>query len=132
MNEENKNPTTALDAICAPCHLTMAEVALLERIESKLVFGDISDTANNIVSVFALRGEKKPSEILKMLRDKTLEDNAYDWAATLDPKAFSEKQAEILDGIAEFWKMLPRPEEEKNEDGTVKKSPASETASSPS
>lgn len=140
MNEEPvKNPKKALDAICDPAPLTMAKVALLERIKSPLMFGVTDDSLQNIVALYAISDAVPASEILKASNDGSLEAKALDWANGFDSKEFMEKLAAGLDAITAFWKMLPRPESDGNPDGDTskvdgpsKKGNASETASSPS
>ena len=138
-DEQPKNPQAALDAISNPAPLTMAKVALLERIKSPLLFGETNDTVNNIVALYVVSGVVKPGEIIKAFAADELTNNALEWVDTLDPKVFTEKLAAALDSIAAFWKMLPRPESDGNADGDPskvdgpsKKGSASETASSPS
>ena len=138
MSEAPKNPQAALDAISNPAPLTMAKVALLEKIKSPLMFGNTEDTVNNIVAVYVISDVVKPSEIMKAFADGSLEAKALDWANGFSSDVFLEKLVSSLDAITAFWKMLPRPESDGNEDGDpskidgpTKKGNASETDSSP-
>lgn len=138
MSEAPKNPQAALDAISNPAPLTMAKVALLEKIKSPLLFGKTEDSVNNIVAVYVISDVVKPSEIMKAFADGSLEEKALDWANGFPSDVFLEKLVSSLNGITAFWKMLPRPESDGAEegdpskvDGPSKKGNASETDSSP-
>lgn len=124
-----QNPKAALDAICVPSELTISKIALLERIQSPVIFGNTDDTVKNIVALYAIT--QSPAEVLKHLAAEDVEAAALAWADGITPSSFALMLAKMLDAISAFWKMLPRPEEETADgDGTSKKGDASETASS--
>ena len=133
MNEgAPKNPKASLDAIADAKPITLGELALLERIKSPVLHGNTKDTVKNITAMFALKGGASRSEILKLAESGELEGRALEWGDSVDPKKFMADLAGLLDSVAAFWLMLPRPEEKLNEDGTPKKESASGTASTQS
>ena len=127
-----KNPKASLDAIANAKPITLGELALLERIKSPILHGDTKDTVKNITAMFVLKGGVSRTDALKLVESGELEGRALEWGDKVDPKQFMADLAGVLDSVAAFWQMLPRPEQKLNEDGTPKKDSASGTASTQS
>lgn len=106
----NENPKKVVDAVLAPSPLTMAQVVLLEKIESPLLFGDMKDTSKNLETIYLL--ELPVTEAAKKIKDGSYDLDAIAWAETLKVDEYRAKLEKWLGGIEAFWAMLPRPEED--------------------
>ncbi len=122
-------PKASLDAIADPAPLTIAQLAILERVKSPVTLGGIDSVDDCLLALWLLSmpvreagrltGEKSVAE---------LRDGAVAWAdeTGLDGAAYHAALTRLLRSCAAFWRMLPRPEaKDAKKNGT-------ETAGSPS
>ena len=122
-------PKASLDAIADPAPLTIAQLAILERVKSPVAMGGIDSVDDCLLALWLLSlpvreagrltGEKSVAE---------LRDEAVGWAdeTGLDGAAYHAALTRLLRSCAAFWRMLPRPEaKDAKKNGT-------ETAGSPS
>ena len=99
------NPKPILDAILAPPSLTVAQIALLERMESPLLRLDVGNHVENIKAAYALN--LPIGDALRKFSDEDFEVNAIVWADELGWDAYMGKLAEAVSGIVGFWHMMP-------------------------
>ena len=99
------NPKPILDAILAPPSLTVAQIALLERMESPLLRLDVGNHVENIKAAYALN--LPIGDALRTFSDDDFEVNAIVWADKLGWDAYMEKLAEAVSGVVGFWHMMP-------------------------
>ena len=106
----NENPQKVVDAVLNPSPLTMAQVVLLEKIKSPLLFGDASDTSKNLEAIYLL--ELSTAEAAKKVKEGSYDLDAVVWAETLKVDEYRAKIEKWLGGIEAFWAMLPRPDQD--------------------
>lgn len=115
-----ENPKAVLDAVVRKRGLTIAQLAILERLDSPLFVGDVSNLTRTLVSVWAV------SEPVDVVIDRLAEaeDYAVKWAHEMGVTEYQERLCEVLEGIREFWEMLPRPEKKKGRGSVTDGSPS--------
>lgn len=99
------NPKPILDAILAPPPLTVAQIALLERMESPLLRLDVGNHVENIKAAYALN--LPIWDALRKFSDEDFEVDAIVWADELGWDAYMGKLAEAVSGVVGFWHMMP-------------------------
>lgn len=114
---DKSNPIASVDALINAKPLTIAQVALLSRIDSPILFG-IADDINKCITALYLLSIPM-SEAVKHL--KTAEDDALVWSHEKygSFKDYSRDMCSLLDSITEFWKMMPSADPKKKQFDTA-------------
>lgn len=115
------NPKAALDALLEPSPLTLGQIALLDRIESPLLHGDVASIAETARGLWLL--SLPIAEACKRWRES--EAAAILWLDGLKPAEYRRRLGAALDGIGAFYALLPKAEDSAKKNGTA-------TATSPS
>lgn len=107
-------PVASLNAILDPKPLTIAQIALLERVNSPVVSGRIDNVNDCLLALYLLSMPIR--EAGKLTRENSadvLKDMAVEWSDEniVDGRTYNDRLSELLVACTEFWRMLPRPEE---------------------
>lgn len=105
----NGNTPETIDAILKPSPLTLGKVALLEKIDSPLLRSDITSMAENLKAIYCVK--KPTAEVVKDLSRLTEVSLAY--GDEIGFEGYKKELAEVIDSLAAFYEMLPRPDSEK-------------------
>lgn len=109
MAVEAKDAQNGLDALINPMKISVARLALLEKIKSPLFFGKVDTflaTSKSLWVMFA-----PIDEIVKVIDSEDATNAAcLKWAEGIDFEEYSKKLREALAGIVKFWEMMPKPE----------------------
>lgn len=101
-----ENPVESIDALLAPSPLTLGQIALLERIDSPLLRGDVSSISKCAEALWLL---SLPLEEAAS-RWKEVPVQGVLWLDATPLQAYRKRLAEVLDGITAFYRMLPAQE----------------------
>ena len=102
------NPEKALEALVEPSPLTLGQIALLERIDSPLLRGDVSSIHECARGLWLL--SLPPQEAATRWRES--EQEAIAWLDAVGVQGYRNAVTRVLDGITAFFDMLPRPDGE--------------------
>ena len=105
-------PKKVSDAILAPSPLTMAQVVMLERLENKVLYGDIGNTMDNLKAMYMLSLPLKDA-VAKLKEGKEeIEASAILWAEGLNADEYRSRLTDVANAVDAFWAMIPRPDED--------------------
>lgn len=125
------NPEAALAALTDPRPLTMARIALLMRIKSPVLFGQVGDTEECIKALWA--AEAPFAEVVAHVGDAGAQSLKWAEAQGMCLKEYRTKLTGLLESLTAMWQMLPKGEPgEDGEDGKKKANGTAETDGSPS
>lgn len=102
-------PEAVVDAIARPNPLTLGKLAVLEKIQSPLLRGDVSKLTENLKAIWVY--DKPIEEVAKHFGDA--DEQALIYAESISPEQYEEKVCAIIEGIGRFFGMLPPPDESK-------------------
>ena len=102
-----ENPVESIDALIAPAPLTLGRIALLERINSPLLRGDVSDMAACAEGLWLL--SLPVEEAAKRWPEASVQGIC--WLDATPLQEYRKRLSEALDGITAFYRMLPPAEE---------------------
>ena len=109
------NPDEVIDALTSPKPLTLGKLALLERISSPLLVGNYSRLEDNLRAVWIYR--TPTSEAAKNI--KRIDELSAQMGDDISLDDYHSALLELLGGITEFFKMLPRPDEDSKKKPTT-------------
>ena len=99
------NPKAALAALTSPAKLTLGKVALLCRLDSPILAGQIDDMPKCLTAIFVVENDFADS----VANFSRIEDMALIAYGGISPLEYRHKLAHTLDEVAAFFEMLPRP-----------------------
>ena len=99
------NPEAALRALATPAPLTLGKMALLCRLDSPLLAGDISDMGETLAAIYVVENPVRET----VARFDTLHAEAICFYDGLSVDEYRRKAGAALDAVAAFLEMLPRP-----------------------
>ena len=99
------NPKAALDALTTPSPLTLGKMALLCRLNSPLLSGDISDMGETLAAIYVVENPVRET----VAHFDTLHAEAICFYDGLSVEEYRRKAGAALDAVAAFLEMLPRP-----------------------
>ena len=99
------NPQASLDALTPPHPLTLGKIAVLCRLDSPLLVGNVDDLCECLAALYVI--EMPLNECV--VNFKTLKDDAIVWGDSLTPTEYRMRLAAALDAVAAFFEMIPRP-----------------------
>ena len=116
MSEDNDivpEPKASLDALVDPAPLTIAQIAVLERVKSPVPTGNIDSVNDCLVALYLMSMPvREAGRMARTLPVDEIEGKALDWADSEDMSGaeYNERLSALLGACTSFWKMLPRPE----------------------
>ena len=117
------NPTLAIDAILAEGEegfvkrMTLARIALLEKINSPILEGKLPDRMQLMELLYVMT---QPAETLKKLRGdaEQIKEQAFEWGDQLeDLSKVHEWMLEIFKDLADTSKIAPKGKDKKKKKG---------------
>ena len=104
----NRNPDKAVAAITNPAPLTLAQLALFEKIDAPVLYADVSSLRDNLIAVWIYKHPVR--EVAKNFDRR--EELALEWSD-------GQYLTELLQACTAFYEMMPRKESagEIDEDG---------------
>jgi hypothetical protein len=103
MNE----PKAAIEAVLSPAPLTIGKFALLVKHKCPILDGNLEDIESNILALYIF--SRPIGEVIDVAEN--LSRLSLEWAESLSPLDYRKKISELLDALAAFYEMLPRPED---------------------
>lgn len=119
------NPKAALAALTSPAKLTLGKVALLCRLDSPVLAGRIDDLPKCLAAIFVVENDFADS----VANFSRIEDLALIVYGGLSPLEYREKLAHVLDEVAAFFEMLPRPAPDAKKNSGTDGAPSSPSGS---
>lgn len=119
------NPSKALEALTSTSRLTLGKIALLCRLESPILAGNVESLPDTLTAVYVI--EQPLAESLVRLR--TIEEEAIAFYDGLSAEEYRRKVAGALDAVASFFEMLPRPSPSSKKNSATDGSPNSRSGS---
>lgn len=104
-------PAASINAIVNPAPLTIAQMAILEKIHSPIVFGNIDDLGECLKALWLMSLPVR--EAGKWVDDdhiSRVDQKAIEWASEMNGDEYCSSLSSLLKACTAFWKMLPRPE----------------------
>lgn len=101
------NPVESIDALITPAPLSLGRIALLERINSPLLRGEVADMAACAEGLWLL--SLPVEEAAKRWPDAAVQGIC--WLDATPLQEYRKRLSEALDGITAFYRMLPPAEE---------------------
>lgn len=101
-----ENPVESIDALLSPSPLTLGQIALLERIDSPLLRGDVSSISKCAEALWLLSLPR--DEAASRWQEAPVQGVL--WLDATPLQAYRKRLAEVLDGITAFYRMLPAQE----------------------
>ena len=101
-----ENPVESIDALIDPSPLTLGQIALLERIDSPLLRGDVGSMSRCAEAMWLLSLPRE--EAARRWKEAPVQGILWPDAPTL--QEYRKRLAEVLDGITAFYRMLPAQE----------------------
>lgn len=102
----NANPRAALDALTSSSPLTLGKVAVLCRMDSPVLGGDVTDVAATLAALYVY---ERPLAETAGAAPSAIERAALLAYDGLDVAEYRERAGRMLDAAAAFLEMLPRP-----------------------
>ena len=109
------NPEEVIDALTNPKPLTLGKLALLERISSPLLVGNYERLEDNLKAVWIYR--TPTSEAAKEIG--RIDELAMKMGDEITLDDYQNALLELLGGITDFYRMLPRPDEDSKKKATT-------------
>ena len=111
----NRNPDKAVAAITNPAPLTLAQLALFEKIDAPVLYADVSSLRDNLIAVWIYKHPVR--EVAKNFERR--EELALEWSEKLSGDEYGQYLTELLQACTAFYEMMPRKESagEIDEDG---------------
>lgn len=103
------NPAEILKTATDPKPLTLGKVALFEMIDAPVLRGDIDSLEDNLKAIWCYK--TPTAEAAKNI--SRINELALEMGDSISHEDYQSAILEIIEGVTEFFKMLPRPEEEK-------------------
>lgn len=100
------NADQALEAMVNPSPITIGQLALLDRCNCPLVLGEWADLDRTLLALWLL--SMPVADAVAAYRDDP--DGYIVWGGGLSPADYRARLKSALDGITEFYRMLPRAE----------------------
>ena len=112
-DHDKTNPTAGVDALVDPSPLTIAQVAVLSRANSPVLFGRVENLDRALEALYLT--SIPAAEAVRRIKAGTAQDDAVAWAEAelREPGAYADRMVALLDAIAAFWKMLPNGDPQK-------------------
>lgn len=109
------NPEKAVAAITNPAPLTLAQLALFEKIDAPVLYADVSSLRDNLIAVWIYKHPVR--EVAKNFERR--EELALEWSEKLSGDEYGQYLTELLQACTAFYEMMPRKESsgEIDEDG---------------
>lgn len=102
----NSNPEKAIQAITNPAPLTLAQLALFEKIDAPVLRADLSSLRDNLIAVWIY---KKPLREVSRNFDRR-EECALEMADKMSGEEYGEALTELVRACTAFYEMMPRKE----------------------
>lgn len=109
----NANPEKAVQAIANPAPLTLAQIALFEKIDAPILRADISSLRDNLIAVWIY---KTPLKEVARNFDRR-EEKALCMGEAMSGEEYGDALAELVRACTAFYEMMPRKETGETEDG---------------
>ena len=106
----NTIPEKAADAITRPAPLTLAQLAIYERIDAPILYADITSLRDNLIAVWIYKAPLK--EVARNIERR--EECALEFAENLSGEEYGAALTELLQACTAFYEMLPRAESGEN------------------
>lgn len=100
----NANPEAALDALMNPAPLTLAQIALLEKVKSPVLVADITSLYDNAVAVWIYRN--KAAYVAHNLERR--EELAMEMVEAMTQDEYGDELTRLVRAVTAFYEMLPR------------------------
>lgn len=113
------NPEAALAALTDPKPLTMARIALLMRVKSPVLFGQVGDTEECIKALWAV--EAPFAEVVSHIGDAGPQSLKWAEAKEMGLKEYRAGLTNLLKSLTAMWQMLPKGESGGDGDDDKKK-----------
>lgn len=128
------NPEKAVQAITNPAPLTLAQLALFEKIDAPILYADITSLRDNLIAVWIYK-----TPITEVARNfERREELALVMSEKMSGEEYGEALTELIRAVTAFYEMMPRKESgeedapEAGEDASKKVSRGSATGGLPS
>lgn len=115
-----RNPKDAVDAIVSQKPLSLVKIAVLEKAKSPVLELDVSDLCADVKAAYLY--SLPVSDALAALPDA--DEKSLVWIETVGDEEYRRVFSELVDGLIEFYRMLPPTKKKTETDG-------SETAGAP-
>ena len=102
----NGNPEKAIQAITNPAPLTLAQLALFEKIDAPVLYADLSSLRDNLIAVWIY---KTPLREVSRNFDRR-EECALEMADKMSGEEYGEALTELVRACTAFYEMMPRKE----------------------
>lgn len=124
----NKNPESVLDAVIDPAPLTIAQLAILEKMKSPVLLERrLTLHIENVKATYAVQLPYR--EAAKAIKKEDFEETAMEWADSIGWKEFSDKFEALVLSLIAYLKMLPKAEQKDEGEGDGEKKNPSEAVS---
>lgn len=112
----NKNPESVLDAVIDPAPLTIAQLAILEKMKSPILLERrLTFHIENVKATYAVQLSYR--EAAKAIKKEDFEETAMEWADSIGWKAYSDKFEALVLSLIAYLKMLPKAEQKNEGEG---------------
>lgn len=120
------NPEKAVNAITKPASLTLAQLALFEKIDAPILRADTSCLRDNLIAIWIY---KNPTSVVARNFDKR-EILALEMSEKMTGEEYGSALIEVIEAVTAFYEMMPKKEngEEEEEEEGLKKKTLSDTA----
>lgn len=102
----NANPEKAVDAITNPAPLTLAQIAIFEKINAPILYADISSLRDNLIAVWIYKTPIR--EVAKNIERR--EELALVMSENMSGDEYGYALAELVQAMTAFYEMMPRSE----------------------
>lgn len=109
----NSNPEKAIQAITNPAPLTLAQLALFEKIDAPVLRADLSSLRENLIAVWIYKEALR--EVSRNFDRR--EECALEMAEKMSGEEYGEALTELVRACTAFYEMMPRKETGEDEGG---------------
>ena len=102
----NANPEKAVNAITNPAPLTLAQIAIFEKINAPILYADISSLRDNLIAVWIYKTPIR--EVAKNIERR--EELALVMSENMSGDEYGFSLAELVQAMTAFYEMMPRAE----------------------
>lgn len=122
----NDNPKAALDALANPAPLTLGKMAMLCRMDSPVLGGEIVHVTKTLAALYVYEHDTKD---VAAMTDTQIESAAVVEYDRLTTDGYRVHVARMLDAVAAFYEMMPRPSPDAKKNSATDGSPNSPNGS---
>lgn len=102
----NSNPEKSVQAIVNPAPLTLAQLALFEKIDAPVLYADVTSLRDNLIALWIYKNPIR--EVAKNFEKR--EELALAWSEKLTGEDYGDALTELLQACTAFYEMMPRKE----------------------